>query len=120
VPAFNLTGSWDWLDRHDVPTGCLVRFWEDDDRWRAWVTQDHDVPQTCTRLDYRLDRVDIGESRVSLWFLYSTRRFATRSRFEIVTPRRLKALSGAYALVKRSDQTPRPCCTLRSVGVKQT
>ena len=103
---FNLEGTWKWYDRFELPTGCLVQIWVEGDGWDGWIVQDFGDIQQCTRVDYRLDRVDLDGTRVSLWFRLPEAQRLTRIelRLEFVTPLRLRARSSntPYFLVRVS------------------
>ena len=103
---FNLQGTWKWYDRYELPTGCLIRIWPEGSKWNGWIVQDFGEIQQCTRVDHRLDRVNMDGTRVSLWFkLPDTERLVRRElRLEVVTPSRLRSRSSntPYTLVKVS------------------
>ena len=92
-PDFNLEGTWKWFDRFELPTGCLIRMWQEGEKWNGWIVQDFEVEQECDRVEHRLDRAQLDGTRISLWFRDpDSQRFSRwELRLEIVAPTKLQS-----------------------------
>ncbi len=92
--GFNLSGTWEWRHQDVVPSGCLLRLWEEGSSWSGWIIQDLEMQEPCSRLDYRLYDVAITDSKVSLWFrIVGPQNVPMEMRFEVVTPSVLRAIN---------------------------
>jgi hypothetical protein len=65
-PRFDLRGNYEWLDAHGLGTGCLVRIFIQDERYRGWVSDDPDQQRTCRWRGFELRRFELRGFQVRL------------------------------------------------------
>jgi hypothetical protein len=104
LSGFNLQGTWKLYDHLELPIGCEIRMWAEGDKWNGWILQDFTVIQECTLVEYRLDRVQMDGTRITLWFRHPDTQRRREFRLEIVSPSLLRQRSSntPHTLVKVS------------------
>ena len=102
---FNLSGTWEWRARDGLPSGCLLRFWWENEIWNGWFSQDPNDSKSCEYLENKIDRIIVEGSRVTLWIKSeSGSRFPRIRQLVAESPSLLREkISGWFYLQKRSD-----------------
>ena len=67
-PSIDIRGHYEWLDAHELSTGCLVDIFIQDERYRGWVIDDQDHERVCQWRGFELSRFEVRgfEVRVSI------------------------------------------------------
>ena len=57
-PSIDIRGHYEWFDAHGLSTGCLVRIFIQDERYRGWVIDDQYQERVCRWRGFELSRFE--------------------------------------------------------------